>query len=366
MKRTRICPYAIWEIDAIEGWLDDMATRGYLLEKCKANNRFVFLRTEEQKERHRIDVLGDEHADTQARREEYRDFGWEYVTTFMEYLDIYRATREDAVELNTDEELLRLALQKARRRNWGLYVVVWLVIAAVLVCAAMLWFRNGICNMLLSYHPVRLTGLVIALTLSVVDLYREIRSRIHMKRRKLLARSHHSRIRENIGRCFNVLALMIIPLCWFPDISVVESVDVPDSAYYAYSAQEVLPAEGSHDELDGQIYFYHHGLSDQYLWFQKTGSNSASNSNSNYRVNVYEVRGNWLARKCAKEQARLADAEALTVAGHEGAWFYTGDPPGSTYSSFYQQHLILLDGNRVVEISYAGDSDLRAAALALK
>ena len=133
MKRTRICPYPLWQIDAIEGWLDDMATRGYLLERCKANNRFVFLKTEPRSARHRIDVLEDEHADAQMRQEEYRDFGWEYVTNFMDYLDIYRATREDAVELNTDEDLLQLALQKARRRNWALSAFVWLLIAVIFV-----------------------------------------------------------------------------------------------------------------------------------------------------------------------------------------------------------------------------------------
>ena len=25
-------PYQVWEIDAVEGWLDDMASQGYLLE----------------------------------------------------------------------------------------------------------------------------------------------------------------------------------------------------------------------------------------------------------------------------------------------------------------------------------------------
>lgn len=362
MKRTRICPYPLWQIDAIEGWLDDMATRGYLLEKCKVNNRFVFLKTEPRSARHRIDVLEDEHADAQMRQEEYRDFGWEYVTNFMDYLDIYRATREDAVELNTDEDLLRLALKKARRRNWALSAFVWLLLAVLFVSSTVIGFRYGIYPLLLTLHPVRLAGLAIALPLLAVALYHEIRSRFHMKRRKLLARSYHSRTRENFGRCLNILALAIVPLCCFPDISVVESVDVPDSAYYAYSAQEILPDEGSRDELDGQIYFYHHGLSDQYLWFQKTGSNFSSN----YRVVVYETRWNWLARACAREQARLADAEVLTVAGYEGVWFYTGDPPGSTRPSLYQQHIVLLDGNRVVEIHYEGDADLRAAALALK
>lgn len=362
MKCTRTCPYSLWEIDAIEGWLDDMATRGYLLERCKPTNRFVFLKTEPCSARHRIDVLEDEHADAQMRQEEYRDFGWEYVTNFMNYLDVYRATREDAVELNTDEELLRLALQKARRRRWALCLVAGLLLTAILVWITVMCLQYGFYRTLLNFHPVRLTGLAIMLPLLVIALYREARSLFLMKRRKLLARSYHTRTREAIGRGLYIFSLLIAPLCYFPDISVVESVDIPDSAYYAYSAQEVLPAEGSHDELDGQIYFYHHGLSDQYLWFQKT----SSNSNSNYRVNVYEVRWNWLARKSAKEHARLADAEALTVAGHEGAWFYTGDPPGSAYSSFYQQHIILLDSNRVVEISYAGDSDLRAAALALK
>ena len=194
----RMSPYSLWEIDAVEGWLDDMATRGYLLERCTHNNRFVFLKAEPRTARHRIDVLDDERADTQARREEYRDFGWEYVTTFMEYLDIYRATREDAVELNTDEDFLRQALQKARRRNWVLSAFVWLLLAVLFVSSTVIGFRHGIYPLLLTFHPVRLAGLAIAFPLLAVELYREIRSRFHIKRRKLLVRSYHSRARENM------------------------------------------------------------------------------------------------------------------------------------------------------------------------
>ena len=34
---SKLSPYQLWEIDAIEGWLDDMAARGFLLE----SNRVV-------------------------------------------------------------------------------------------------------------------------------------------------------------------------------------------------------------------------------------------------------------------------------------------------------------------------------------
>ena len=360
MKHIRICPYSPWEIDAIEGWLDDMATRGYLLEKCKWNHYFVFLKTEPCSARYRIDVLEDEHADAQMRQEEYRDFGWEYVTNFVDYLDIYRATREDAAELNTDEDLLRLALQKARRRNWGVYLFVWLVLAASLIGLTVMHIRHGMYHTLLRYPLVLLIGLAVIIPFLGVILYREVRSRIRMKRRKLLARSYHSRAREAIGRCFSILGIALWILCCFPVFSTAECVDVPDSVYYAYSAQEILPEEDSRDELD-TLYYYHFGLSDQYLWYQRTGNSS----NSNYRVTICEVRWNWLARAYAREQARLADAEALTVTGHEEAWFYTDDPPMYVTPSPYSQHIVLLDGNRVVEIRYEGGSDLRAAALAL-
>ena len=363
MKRIkRMCPYPLWEIDAIEGWLDDMATRGYLLENCKYNNRFVFRKAESRSARHRIDVLEGEHANPDVRREEYRDFGWEYVTNFMDYLDIYRATREDAVELNTDEDLLRLALQKARWRNWGLYLFVWLVLAASLIGLTVMHIQHGIYNTLLRYPSIHLISLAVALPFLGIALYRDVRSRIHMKRRKLLARSYHSRARENISRFFNIFGVALILLLWIPDLSPSpeELIDVPDSAYYAYSAQEILPDEGPCDEVD-TLYFYHFGLSDQHLWYQRT----CNNSNSNYRVSIIETRWNWLARAYAREQARLADAEVLTVAGHEEAWFYTGDPPMYITPPPYYQHVLLLDGNRVVEIRYEGDSSLRAAALAL-
>lgn len=74
----RLNPYQVWEVDAVEGWLDDMATQGYLLEGRKGGY-FLFQETEPQKVRHRIDV------------------------------------RNDAVELNTDETLLRQTPEKAQR-----------------------------------------------------------------------------------------------------------------------------------------------------------------------------------------------------------------------------------------------------------
>ena len=56
--------------------------------------------------RHRLDL----HApsiDHDRRHEEFREFGWELICYIDRKTDIYRAAREDAVELNTDEATLR-------------------------------------------------------------------------------------------------------------------------------------------------------------------------------------------------------------------------------------------------------------------
>ncbi len=367
---SRLLPYQLWEIDAIEGWLDDMATRGFLLQKSKGR-RFVFLKTQPQAVRHRIDVLEDEYANTKVRREEYRDFGWEHVTDFSEYFDIYRAMRDDAVELNTDEEHLRMALEKAQRRNWALYLFIYLLCTVVLVWVVVMYIQHGIYYPLLTQPLIQLFSMPVLFAYVSVVMLLEFRSYRRLKHRTLLERTYHTRKREKEGlrgkRWVIVLHLLFYLTVYLAPFTssfgIGEVADVPDSAYQVYSAPEFLPAEGSDDVLDS-VYHYHHGLSEEYTWSQRGGTRYVHD----YQVTVYEARWDWLARRYAEEQARLAGAEALNVAGHESAWFYIGVPPMFLYQNYRpaeKQNVVLLDGSRVVEIRYDGDADLRAAALAL-
>ncbi len=106
-ERKLLLPYDGCEIDAIEGWLDEQAREGWRLDSIDGMH-FYFTRPDDTTlTRYRIDVLPNKVPDLEERRATFDDLGWEYIATLFDNFDIYAAARPDAVEINTDEELLR-------------------------------------------------------------------------------------------------------------------------------------------------------------------------------------------------------------------------------------------------------------------
>ena len=367
---SKLSPYQLWEIDAIEGWLDDMAARGFLLES-KKGQAFLFQKCEPQQVRHRVDVRSSQYGDSDVRREEYREFGWEFVTALDALLDIYRASTPDAVELNTDEVLLRQALEKSQRALKWVALGAAAVLLVLLIAMVSITLREGFFRLFLSRSGLSLAVLVLWYIVLTAALAREIRAYCALRRRNLLQRSYHTPEREaqgrRAGRWDFVLRLLIVVLLLaelvIGETSVREAFHFADSPYAPYSVQEFLPEDAMDSE--GEYGFrYPRALCDEYFFGQFT----AATGGRDYDVIVYETKWSWLARGYAREQARMSDAEILNVANHEGAWFYVGMPlcyrPLSDMPN--TQNLILLEGCRVVEISYfEGPADLRAAALAM-
>lgn len=359
---SRVLPYQPWEIDAVEGWLDDMATQGLIFTHY-SGGYYYFREDEPQTMRHRFDVH-ERLVDHDRRHEEYRDFGWEHICYVDARTDIYRAAREDAVELNTDEETLRSVMEKSQRRLrntlifgefLGIATVVFLVVS---VC------RFGFFRPLLTKSIWDLLPIPLWLFLIIFGDIRLWRSYREMKSRSLLERTYHTREREAERRrelrTDTIVRLLLIPLLAIPlfvdDYDLREHMEIADTGYERYSIQEILPAEATAD--DGYAMYYPHALSEEYYFPQDTVSGKR------YYVNVYEVRWDWLARCYAQEQARIADAEALEVSGHESAWFYRGTPIDKRHYTGTPdtQDLILLQGGLVIEIEYTGPADLKASA----
>ena len=359
---ARLLPYELWEIDAVEGWLDDMATQGMIFTHY-SGGYYYFREDEPQVLRHRLDL----HApsiDHDRRREEFGEFGWEHICYINRKTDIYRAAREDAVELNTDEATLRAVLERSQRKLQNTMYICWALSAAILIFAVISirrfgFFRIPLQEGLLDFLKIILWSVLIVL--GDIRLWRSFRD---MEKRSLTERTYHTREREAERRkeqrtrtvvCLALLPLVAIPL-FVDDYDLRERMEIADTGYERYALQEILPAEATAD--DGYAMYYPHALSDEYYFPQETVSGKRC------YVNVYEVRWEWLARAYAKEQARIADAEALDVAGHEGAWFYCGTPIGKRHylDTPDTQNLILLNGDLVAEIEYIGSADLKAAA----
>lgn len=142
MAKRKICiiPYEPFETTAIEAWLEDMARRGWRLEKmtlCFAR----FRRAEPAQVRYRLDVLTDEKLSQEDELNAYyAECGWERVTDFSsQEMAVFCAEDASAEELHTDPAVLRQALRKV-----GTSAVVQVVVCAVGIVISLF----GICRIL--------------------------------------------------------------------------------------------------------------------------------------------------------------------------------------------------------------------------
>lgn len=360
---AKLSPYQAFEIDAVEGWLDDMAQRGYRLES-RSGGRFFFQETEPKNVRHRIDVRRNSWDNTDERKADYEEFGWEYVCALDSRLDIYRATRSDAVELNTDEETLREALEKSQQAlKWTVIIGNILVLVLFL---SLLWLvcREGFFHVLLTRSLPEQIVMVLWFLIGGFQTFREVRAYRAIKRRPLLQRTVHTRELEQKRRrdirLDYILRLAVIALLAVNLVAGYEpreSIDLHASDYARYSIQQVLPEDAETNENEW-AFWYDRQLCQEYSFGQFTRSGSRD-----YDVRIYETRWDWLARSYARETARLAGAEPITVPGHESGWFSRGKPLmyHSSAGKTPVQNVILLEGTLVIEISYLGPCDLRAA-----
>ena len=123
---TERIPYQWFEIDAIEGWLDEHVRQGLRLVNITPLKRAEFEPATGSLTRYRIHVKEEKDG---SRDEEYhetfRELGWEFVAELNDQADIYQAIRPDAVEINTDEEVLRSVIDRVVR-NRRILIAVYL------------------------------------------------------------------------------------------------------------------------------------------------------------------------------------------------------------------------------------------------
>jgi hypothetical protein len=95
-------PAGIYDVAALETWLEDRAKEGYRLVGFRGlNGLFVWDRHQEC--RYRMEPLHrKEKAPDPERLEVYRELGWEYVTTLPSFYHIWRSDDPTVAELNTD------------------------------------------------------------------------------------------------------------------------------------------------------------------------------------------------------------------------------------------------------------------------
>lgn len=366
-KRTtethRDFPYEPFEIDAIEGWLDEQARQGLRLTLVQGRRCYFERPDTPVMTRYRIDVRG-RRADEQERRETYAQLGWEYVTAINSRMDVYQAVQPDAVEINTDEESLQEMLGRYYRRElfnalfslaMGLFFVYvfWRQAAQTggLFTAALGVLGRDI--------PIGLLFVLYCLFCCVFHLVTLFRAR----RRTQTERNYHSPAlaRRRLTAIWGIAAALIVISLFnllgtylYPGVR--GGIPLPDERYPIPALAEISSEyAGTKTALLESNYLFSHSYS-----VSESGGTGLHTEDGTdvpalplYQVQLYDAKWAFLAQGAALEHLAKQEVQTVTVPGWDGGWYYETAESGRT-----QQHLVLLDGRRVMLVDYRGAGEL--------
>ena len=126
------CPRAPWDMAGIEGWLNEMAAQGYVLDRWSDFLGRTTFHTDPAAGEYRycLDPIGKWPREDELRERIacYQDAGWRYMDKVENLYAIFRTDDPQATILYTDRESLGWAMKRMIRRQWlrVLVVLAWL------------------------------------------------------------------------------------------------------------------------------------------------------------------------------------------------------------------------------------------------
>lgn len=362
-------PYEFYEVDAIEAWLDEQVSQGLSLKK-HFGRFYCFERTSDGMTRYRINVLPKKKTQSKSERiDAYREMGWEYVMELSSRLEIYRALRPDAAEMNTDEDILNEALRSYVNNRFVLGIA-----AAVFVLFSfslnLFLSAGGIFTVLLKSGIGTSILFFIDFLVIFLSYFFMLQPAVAMRKRKMLARDYHSPAvfahRRRRWRILLILAVMILPGLFMTYRST-KSNYFPSEEYQPIVAvEDICPAAESARENAHRV----DSSTEHTVSYQQIGPTAHIPDKNTpdlyasafyYTIDHSTIRWQWLAAGYAREQTR--GWESVKVYGYDGAWYRIGDNKYTERVEINYQSLILLKGNEIIEINYQVNDPLCAADL---
>lgn len=114
-------PCPVLDLEAMQTWLEDMSTEGYLLKSCsKTRHKFEFYKIEPLHTRYRLTPVSDIMETWNCKPNEkflsiVNGLGWEYVCS-NDRVHIVRSYNEEAREIDTDPMIRLQAIRRLGRR----------------------------------------------------------------------------------------------------------------------------------------------------------------------------------------------------------------------------------------------------------
>lgn len=383
-------PFAWYEVDALEAWLDEQSQQGLKLVSIRGlgYKNAIFAETAESPTRYRVHIKPKDGYYT--RREEYREtmreLGWEYVDRLHYRADIYRAARPDAVEINTDESALRDSIKSANRLDLVSSILLILLIPNMLRNnLRFMRHYDGFYDMLLDGAALlTVSAVLLAAFWLVLGVFGILRS-LALRRRYLLGRSFRPapEIRKRMRVRVALLTLVGISILFLAVVGTGSSgsyYDVPLSDCPVVLLESLSPEEAAQLDYDADYLDAPHGTGGKHLLYsfvtyrqdgptirldgEYAGIGYAA---FNYWVNVMDIRAESLAEKYFAEKANAHDWQEVQIKGWDQAMyrryttslrqeFRSNNLPDTPEIS--QQELVLRLGNRVVTVGYDGEADM--------
>lgn len=369
----KLMPYEPYEIDAMEGWLDEQARKGCFL--SQSHGRWLqFYRDTPRELRYRIDVKPDPGY-REDRVAAFRDMGWEYVCELSPQLDVYTCGDPTVPDLNTDEDTLHSVLDGLLRKKQIANVVAALLLVPyvyfVLVLPVLRSHYTGLYDMLLNGYLFLLPALLLLLVCWLTELIRGFLDARNARRRLMLHRTYHTEKRAKRRQLRAVLILLTLVaaagLVYAASRSYSSSrdryfdpADYPGPTVTQVFSDQLppLPESGPYYLRVHDFAFRSGGLVYDGVSLRQSRSRDSGQLLYVYNMDQMDIAFAWLAAGYVQEQADAHSGQPVTVSGWPAAYLCRW--PTEDGTDAYQQ-LLLLDARTVWSVLYTGPDDLSAA-----
>ena len=376
-------PYDWYEIDAIEGWLDEQVREGLRLVTINGKD-FHFGPTDGTLTRYRIHLKPERgyHHDIEYH-ESFADLGWKFIDSINAQADVYQAVRPDAVEINTDEEVLQGVIKNALRGELALIILSAAAILYWIVRQIKLFSAYGFAG-IYDFMLVALPSLIVFVLLLfawAVIMIPLAKHRRDVKRRHLLSRNYHTptvaKRRSRPHRTAVMSLLLVLMLLVLMGVLLGNDSGTPQPCPVA-TLEAVNSEEFSvHGEED---IFEYHGAeilysAHTYRWDSPAvmTADGWGYTPLSYVVGVETMKFPSWAKPYYRELVTTDHPwQQVDISGWDEAWYCTYE---MTYAEAYawtgrdmsivedlppfrQQHLYLRDGSTIIHVDYNGATDL--------
>ena len=377
-------PYDWYEIDAIEGWLDEQVREGLRLVTINGKD-FHFGPTDGTLTRYRIHLKPERgyHHDIEYH-ESFADLGWKFVDSINAQADVYQAIRPDAVEINTDEEVLQGVIKNALRGELALIILSAAAILYWIVQQIKLFSAYGFAG-IYEFMLVALPSLIVFVLLLLawaVIMIPLAKHRRDVKRRHLLSRNYHtpavakrrSRPHRTAMKALILVLMLLVLMGVLMGNDGGKPQPCPVATLEAVNAEEfsALSTEEDINEYHGAEILY---SAHTYRWDSPAvmTADGWGYTPLSYVVGVETMKFPSWAKPYYRELVTTDQPwQQVDISGWDEAWYCAYE---MTYAEAYewtgrdmsvveglppfrQQHLYLRDGSTIIHVDYNGATDL--------